>query len=83
MVPGDCHGTTCLAMTLGKGSLREKKTPLPGSSGETLTFAGEFFLTLGAGNHNFALAAGHTHRLAALWTSEIAVLPILNAVQKQ
>lgn len=48
----------------------------------TLGFLNKFFLTLGAGNRNFALAPGHTHRLLAARTLEIPMVPVLDLFQK-
>ena len=45
-------------------------------------FLDELFLAPGAGNGDFALATGDAHHLAALGAVEIAVFPVLQAVEK-
>ena len=46
-------------------------------------FSLEFFLALGAGNHNLALAPGDADGLAAAGAEKITVLAILHPIQHQ
>ena len=46
-------------------------------------FSLEFFLALGAGNHNLALAPGDADGLAAAGAEKITVLAILHLIQHQ
>ena len=47
-----------------------------------LAFADKPFPTLGAGNGDFTLSPGDTHRLAALGAIKVPVIPVLDPVQQ-
>ena len=51
--------------------------------GEILGFPHELFLASGAGDGDFSFAPGDTDGLAALGTVEVAVVPVLQTVEKQ
>ena len=48
---------------------------------ENLGFLNKFFLAFGAGDGDFSLSPGDTHRLAAAGTVEILMFPVFQPVQ--
>ena len=47
-----------------------------------LTLSLKFFLAFRTGDHNFALAPGYTHRLAAFGTVKIPMIPVFDTIKE-